>query len=53
MDGEDPSITRMNIARYRRMLALPMEDEKRSMVERLLAEAKRRLVLATDGEKPA
>jgi len=50
---EDLFVIRMNIAHYRAMLALAMEGEKRSVVERLLAEAERSLVLATDGAKPS
>jgi hypothetical protein len=44
---EDPIIIQMNIAHYGAMLKLGMGDEKRSFVERLLAEAKRDLALAT------
>lgn len=39
----------MNIARYRAMLSFNMDAEKRSLVERLLAEAEENLALATDG----
>jgi hypothetical protein len=45
---EEPIIIEMNIARYRALLALDLDNEKRSTVSRLLAEAKERLVLATD-----
>jgi hypothetical protein len=48
---EDPFIFRMNIAHYRALLKLDMDGKKRSVIERLLTEAERGLVLATDGEK--
>jgi hypothetical protein len=48
---EDPIIIRMNIAHYGAMLKLDIGDEKRSIAERLLAEAKRDLALATTWEK--
>jgi hypothetical protein len=50
---EDPIIIiiQMNIAHYGAMLKLGMGDEKRSFVERLLAEAKRDLALATVSKK--
>jgi hypothetical protein len=48
---EDPIIIRMNIAHYEAMLKLDIGDEKRSIAERLLAEAKRDLALATTWEK--
>lgn len=44
---EDPIIIQMNIAHYGAMLKLGMGDEKRTFIERLLAEAKRDLALAT------
>jgi len=44
---EDPFFIQMNIAHYGAMLKLGMDDEKRSLVERLLAEAKRDLALTT------
>jgi len=44
MTDNDTFIIEMNIARYRAMLQQPnMADEKRSQVERLLAEAKENL----------
>ena len=43
---EVPTIIRMNIAHYNAMLKLDMNDEKRSVIEGLLAEAKKDLVLA-------
>ena len=46
MTEEDPFIIRMNIAHYNAMLKLDMNDEKRSVIEGLLAEAKKDLVLA-------
>ena len=47
MTDENINIIELNIARYRAMLKLDMDDGKRSIVERLLAEAKRDLALAT------
>ncbi|HEY0525359.1 MAG TPA: hypothetical protein VGD08_18345 [Stellaceae bacterium] len=44
--AEDPSIIRMNIAHYGALLKRDLGDEKRSVVERLLAEAKRDLAAA-------
>ena len=44
---EDPFIIKMNIAHYRAMLKLDMDDKKRSAVKRLLAEASANLVLST------
>jgi hypothetical protein len=43
---EDPIIIRMNIAHYGALLKLDLDDDKRSIVERLLAEAKRDLAVA-------
>jgi hypothetical protein len=45
MIEEDPTIIQMNIAHYRTMLKLHLDDEKRSVVERLLAEASDSLTL--------
>ncbi len=50
---ESPIIIQMNIAHYRAMLKLDMGDEKRSVVERLLAEAKSQLVLARRSSRSA
>lgn len=51
---EAPTIIQMNIAHYRAMLKLDLNDEKRSLIERLLAEAKKDLIVAmlvhVDGE---
>ena len=51
---EAPVIIRMNIAHFKAMLKLDMNDEKRSLIEQLLAEAKKDLVVAmlvdADGE---
>jgi hypothetical protein len=41
-------ITRLNIAHYEAQLKLDMDDGKRSVVSRLLAEAQENLVLTTD-----
>jgi hypothetical protein len=48
---EEPIIIEMNIARYGALLAFGLDDEKRSVVTRLLAEAKASLVLAIDIKK--
>ncbi len=44
---EEPVIIRMNIAHYGALLKLELSAEKRSVVERLLAEAHANLVAAT------
>lgn len=49
---EEPSIIQMNIARYSAMLKLDMDDERRSMLQHMLAEAQQCLVVANDGKKP-
>jgi len=49
---EEPVIIRMNIAHCRAMLKLDMDGEKHSIVKRLLADAKRDLVLAVDRHHP-
>jgi hypothetical protein len=41
---EDPTIVRMNIARYQSILLLDLTPEKRATVEKLLVEAQRGLV---------
>jgi hypothetical protein len=41
----------MNIAHYGAMLALDLDDNERSVVSRLLAEARENLVLATGLQK--
>ena len=46
MQTEDPTIIQMNIAHYEALLKLDMDDGRRSVVERLLAEAKDDLALA-------
>jgi hypothetical protein len=43
---EEPIIVRMNIAHYGEMLKLDLGDENRSVLERLLAEAKEHLMQA-------
>jgi hypothetical protein len=48
---EEPIIIQMNIAHYGAILKLGRGDEKHSFVERLLAEAKRDLALATASKK--
>jgi hypothetical protein len=47
MTEEDPTIIQMNIAHYRAMLKLDLDDAKRSIVERLLAEASYSLTLTS------
>lgn len=49
---EDPFIIQMNIARYRELLELDVDEEKRSVVERLLAEAEQTLALAMNSKRP-
>jgi len=50
---EEPIIIKMNIAHYEAMLKLPLDEEKRSIVKRLLAEAEEHLALAIDSERAA
>jgi hypothetical protein len=45
---EEPVIIEMNIARYEPLLNLDLDNENRSLVNRLLADAKESLVLAID-----
>jgi len=47
---EDPKIIRMNIANYQAMLKLDLGDDKRAVIQRLLAEAEGVLVLAVDSD---
>jgi len=47
MAEERPHIISMNIEHYRALLRLDMDDEKRSTIKRLLAEAEAALVRAT------
>jgi hypothetical protein len=46
MTNNEQFIIKLNIAHYQAMLKLDIDDEKRSTLERLLAEAEE--VLATD-----
>ena len=48
MMTENPVIIRMNIAHYRALLKLDMDDLRRRTIERLLAEANGDLVLARE-----
>jgi hypothetical protein len=48
MMTQEPFIILMNIAHYEAQLKLDMDDGKRSVVTRLLAEAQENLVLTTD-----
>ena len=43
---ESPRIIQMNIAHYEALLKLNMDDGKRSVIERLLADARESLALA-------
>ena len=43
---ERPGIIQMNIAHYEALLKLDIDGEKRSVVERLLAEARENLAFA-------
>jgi hypothetical protein len=49
---EEPIIIQMNISHYGAMLKLNLDDENRSILERLLAEAEQNLVLATGLTEP-
>jgi hypothetical protein len=44
---EDPIIIQMNIAHYRTMLKLVLDDDRRAAVKRMLAKANQDLALAT------
>lgn len=46
-----PDIIQMNITRYGAMLKSDLDDAKRSVLERLLAEAKKDLALTKDAKK--
>ena len=48
---ESPKIIQMNIAHYEALLELDMDDGKRSVIERLLAEARKNLALAAVAER--
>jgi hypothetical protein len=48
---EESEIIQMNIAHYQTILKLDMDDEKRSVVERLLVEAERDLLPLTGLKK--
>ena len=51
MTQNDIFATHMNIARYRALLKLDIDDEKRSVIRRLLAEAEENLELANGSNK--
>ena len=53
MREHDPFIIKMNIAHYRAMLGLTLENAKRSVIERLLVEALRDLALTATAARPA
>lgn len=50
---EDPFIIRMNIAHYRTMLKLDMDEKKRATIARLLTQAEDELTQAKNFSKPA
>jgi hypothetical protein len=50
---ESPIIIQMNVDYYRALLKRDMGDEKRSVVERLLAEAESALLRAANFERAA
>jgi hypothetical protein len=47
---EEPEIIKMNIDYYQALLNLEMRDKRRSLIKELLADAKRRLMLAMRGQ---
>jgi hypothetical protein len=49
MTNDERYIIKRNIAHYDALLKLDIDDEKRSMVEQLLAEAKEVLAAALEG----
>jgi hypothetical protein len=51
MTQNDIFVIHMNIARYRTLLKLDIDGEKRSVIERLLAEAEGNLALANGSNK--
>jgi hypothetical protein len=48
---DDPDILKMNIAHYREMLKRNLDNETRSTVQQLLAQALERLAMQTDAKK--
>jgi hypothetical protein len=50
---DDPFTLQLNIDHYRTHLKLVMDEGKRSVIERLLAEARTDLVVAMEGKLPA
>jgi len=48
---EDPVIIEMNIAHYEALLQAELDDGQRSLVQKLLAEAKKSLMLVGDLQK--
>jgi hypothetical protein len=50
---EEPYILKMNIAHYRAVLTLRLDDNKRAAIQRLLAEAESELALTRDGRATA
>jgi len=50
---EDPIITRMNVAHYETLLALPLDDTRRSAIECLLAQARHALESPRETEAAA
>lgn len=52
MKLEDPYIIKTNIAHYEAMLKLDIDDHKRSVIQKLLAEARFTLALAPEQRDP-
>jgi hypothetical protein len=48
---DDPEILKMNVAHYREMLKRNLDNETRSTVQQLLAQALERLAMQTDAKK--
>jgi hypothetical protein len=49
--NEDPAIIKMNVAHYRELLKLNLDNERRSTVNQLLADALEKLVPKADFKK--
>jgi hypothetical protein len=49
--NEDPTIIKMNVAHYRELLKLDLDDQKRSTVNQLLEEALQELAPKTNFKK--
>ena len=53
MTDDEQFIIKVNIAHYQAMLKLHIDDEKRSMVERLLAEAEEAMAMDSKTQQQA